>query len=159
MSGDDSEARVERFIARFEPGLADRVRAARARLRSRFPGAFELVYDNYNALAIGFASTPKTADVAISLAVYPRRVLLYFYYGASLADPHGPLEGEGRQGRYLCLKDVTQFDDPRVHELLVAAEAHGRSPTPEGAGGGAGHVIIKSVAARQRSRRPQGEAA
>ena len=29
-------------------------------MRKRFPTAVELVYDNYNALAIGFSSTERT---------------------------------------------------------------------------------------------------
>jgi hypothetical protein len=41
------------FIARFDPQVAKLVRAARVVLRKRWPTAVELVYDNYNALAIG----------------------------------------------------------------------------------------------------------
>lgn len=32
------------------------------------------MYDNYNALPIGFASTERTSDVIVSLAVYARGV-------------------------------------------------------------------------------------
>ncbi|WP_163579275.1 hypothetical protein, partial [Klebsiella pneumoniae] len=88
------------FIARFTPEIADRVRAARAVLRARLPGATELVYDNYNALAIGYSPGEKTSEAVFSLAVYPRNLLLYFLPGVGLPDPEGLLQGEGRQGRY-----------------------------------------------------------
>lgn len=149
------EAGIERFVARFTPEIAALTRAARAALRARLPGAFELVYDNYNALAIGFASTPRTSDVAIGLAVYPRRVLLYFYYGAALPDPGNRLEGSGSQGRHVPLASLATLDEPAVAALIAAAVAHGRAPMPlEG-----GATIIKSVSAKQRPRRPKGAAA
>jgi hypothetical protein len=47
---------LDTFIRRFDPAIRKLVRAARAKLRRRLPTAIELVYDNYNALAIGFAS-------------------------------------------------------------------------------------------------------
>jgi hypothetical protein len=35
-------------------------------------GAIELVYDNYNALVIGYGPTERASDALIFLAVYPR---------------------------------------------------------------------------------------
>jgi hypothetical protein len=39
------------FLAKFDPKVEALARAALSKLRDRFLGAFELVYDNYNALA------------------------------------------------------------------------------------------------------------
>jgi hypothetical protein len=47
------------FIARFDPAIGRVVRSARTILRQRFPTAVELVYDNYNALAIGRGGRPS----------------------------------------------------------------------------------------------------
>src|SRR3954471_2630819 len=71
------------FIAKFDPAIASLARSCRTILRKRFPTALELVYDNYNALAIGYASTERASDCIVSLAVFPRSVALSFYYGAS----------------------------------------------------------------------------
>ena len=49
----EAEAQLQGFIDRFEPAIAALARACRTRLRARFSAAFELVYDNWNALAIG----------------------------------------------------------------------------------------------------------
>ena len=78
---------VAGFIAKFDPAVAKTTRGARSVLRKRFPTAIELVYDNYNALAIGYSSTERTSDVLFSLAVYASGVNLYFMYGRSLPDP------------------------------------------------------------------------
>ena len=61
----------------------------------RIPGAQILVYDNYNALAIGFGPSDKAGQAILSLAVMPRWVTLCFLWGKGLADPHGLLKGEG----------------------------------------------------------------
>ena len=143
---------VAAFIARFDPAVATLARSARSALRRRWPTAHELVYDNYNALAIGYSPTERTSDVIVSLAVYPKGVNLYFMYGASLrdADTHGLLEGKGNQGRFIRLTSARLLEDRRVKALLVAAENEGDVPLPAG---GRGRTIVKSISARQRPRR------
>ena len=143
---------VAAFIDKFEPALAKRVRAARAVLRTRyFPTANELVYDNYNALAIGYSSTERVSDVVLSLAVFAKGVNLYFYYGKALDDPDKLLQGNGNQGRFIRLDDVAQLDDRGVASLIRAGIAFGDTPMPKT---GRGSTIIKSISAKQRPRRP-----
>ena len=79
------------FIARFDAPIQKLVRAARAKLRRRIPGAVELICDNYNALAIGYGPNEQTSKAVIFVAVYPRWVNSYFLHGASLRDPTGVL--------------------------------------------------------------------
>jgi hypothetical protein len=141
---------VAGFIARFEPSLARLVRAARAALRKRFPTAIELVYDNYNALAIGFASTERMSDIVVSLAVYPRGMSLYFLYGARLPDPNGLLEGSGNKGRFVRLPDVALLKAPPVQALLRAAVARANTPF---ASTGRGCTVVRSASRKQRPRR------
>lgn len=50
----NSSAQLNGFIGRFAPPVAKVARACVAKLRKRLPGAHLPVYDNYNALAIGF---------------------------------------------------------------------------------------------------------
>jgi len=71
-------AHLNNMIARFDPAIQRVVRQARTKLRKRLPAALELVYDNYNALAIGYGSSEKRDDWTVSLAVYARGVHLYF---------------------------------------------------------------------------------
>lgn len=148
----DARTQVDQFIAKFDPAIAKLVRAARAKLRKRLPTAIELVYDNYNALAIGFGPTEKTSDAILSLAVYARGVNLYFIHGATLPDRDKLLEGNGRQGRFLRLTDATQLNEPRISALIDIAVAHGPVPM---APKGRGYTVIKSVSAKQRPRRPE----
>jgi hypothetical protein len=138
------------FIAKFDPAIASLARSSRAVLRKRFPTAVELVYDNYNALAIGYSSTERASDCIVSLAVFPRSVGLSFYYGAGLPDPTGILSGSGNQNRYISLDRATRLSDPAVQALIGAAVAKGKVPLPARKG----YLVIKSISAKQRPRRP-----
>jgi hypothetical protein len=143
---------VGRFIAKFDPAIATLVRSARAALRKRFPTAIELVYDNYNALAIGFCPTERASDCIVSLAVFATGVNLYFMYGRSLPDPHRLLQGAGKQGAFIRLENVAVLDRPAVAALLRAAVRDAETPLPKT---GRGHTVIKSISAKQRPRRPR----
>jgi hypothetical protein len=138
------------FIAKFDPEVARVIRSCRAALRKRFPTAIEQVYDNYNFLAIGFCTTERTSDCMVSLAAQAKGVSLSFYYGASLPDPAGILQGSGNQNRFVRLKDATTLADPHVQTLLAAAATQAKSPLPASGGG---YTMIKSISAKQRPRR------
>ena len=84
----DAEARLDGFIAKFEPGHQTLIRAVRQALRQRFPTANELVYDNYNFFVIGYVPTERPSDAIVSIAAAANGVGLCFIHGASLADPH-----------------------------------------------------------------------
>jgi len=142
---------VAGFIAKFDPAIAKLVRAARSVLRKKFPTAIELVYDNYNALAIGYSTSERTSDVLFSLAVYARGLNLYFMYGRSLPDPEGLLQGSGNQGAFVRLDDLSVLDQPGVKALIDTAVRQADPPLPSR---GRGYTIVKSVSARQRPRRP-----
>jgi hypothetical protein len=138
------------FISKFDPEVARVIRSARATLRKRFPTAIEQVYDNYNFLAIGFCSTERTSDCIVSLAAQAKGVSLSFYYGASLPDPCGILQGNGNQNRFIRLEDAAILANPDIETLLAAAAAQAKSPLPAS---GVGYTLIKSISAKQRPRR------
>lgn len=142
---------VAGFIARFDPAIAKLARAARSVIRKRYPTAIELVYDNYNALALGYSTTEKTSDAIFSLAVYPRGVSLYFMHGRSLPDPHKLLQGNGNQGAFVRLGDLSVLDRVEIKNLLEAAVKHANTPLGVT---GKGHTVVKSISAKQRPRRP-----
>ena len=79
-------------------------KAVLKKMRARLPGAVELVYDNYNALVIGFGPNERASDAVFSIALYPKWINLFFLYGAMLEDPKEILRGSGKQVRRLLLK-------------------------------------------------------
>lgn len=150
-STDSAAKQLASFIAKFDPSIAKLVRASLPILRRRFSTATELVYDNYNALAIGWSPNGRTSEVIVSLAVFPRGVSLYFMQGAKLADPNRLLQGEGNQGRFIRLERPEQINEPQVAALLNAASEFGKTPLPTT---GKRQLVIKSISKKQRPRRP-----
>jgi len=138
------------FIAKYDPAIGKLARSARTVLRKRLPTALELVYDNYQFLAIGFAATERASDCLVSLAISPKGVALSFYYGASLPDPSGILLGSGNQNRYVRLVSARTLAEPAVEALIQAAIAQAKTPLPAT---GRGELVIKSISAKQRPRR------
>jgi len=150
LSRDAPSKQLATFIAKFDPEIARLVRATRRVLRTRFHTGMELVYDNYNALAIGWGPTERASDVIVSLAVYASGVNLYFMQGARLADPDGVLQGAGRQGRFVRLVTPADVSTPEIERLLAAAAGLARAPMPAT---GRLRTISKAVSPRQRPRR------
>jgi len=146
-----AELQLASFLAKFTPEVAAQAEASLNAMRRRYPFATELVYDNYNALAIGFGPTESASDAIFSIALYPRWVSLFFLQGKGLPDPHGLLQGEGNQVRHIRVTSPALLDEPEVRELMEEAEARATVPFDRRA---QGRLVIKSVSAKQRPRRP-----
>ncbi len=149
---DDAQRQLDGFIDKFTPAVAALTRALLAKTKARLPGAQILVYDNYNALAIGFGRSEKAGEAILSLAVMPRWVTLCFLWGKTLPDPHGLLRGEGSRVRHHRLHAPEEFDDPHIQALIAAALDQTTWPIDPGA---EQRLIIKSISAKQRPRRPK----
>lgn len=152
----DPEEQLAAFLAKFTPEVAAQAEAIRNVMRRRYPTALELVYDNYNALAIGYCPTERTSEVIFSVAVYPRWVTLFFFQGKGLPDPERRLQGSGNQVRHIRVDSLDLFDDPAVRALMDEAVARAAVPFDARS---QHRLIIKSVSAKQRPRRPSNAAA
>jgi hypothetical protein len=142
---------LDGFLSRYTPEIAGRARKVLQKMRARLPGAIELVYDNYNALAIGFGPTERASDAIFSIALFPRRVSLFFLYGAKLDDPEKILKGAGNKVRHVVLEDVETLERPALKALMKQAlEKTPKSLDPKARN----RVLIKSISARKRPRRP-----
>ena len=151
MKGLTPRQQLAGFINKFDPAVASLTRAVVARMRKRLPGAIELVYDNYNALAIGFGPSERASEAVFSIAVFPRWPSLFFLKGATLPDPHKLLRGSGKVVRHIVIDDAAILDRPAVRSLMK--EALKRADVPMNCTG-PGRIVIKSISAKQRRRRP-----
>ena len=148
----DARAELDGFIDRYTTQVAADARQALAFMTARLPTTTRLVYDNYNALVVTFGTSDRAGDIILSLALYPRYVTLFFLNGVELPDPNGILEGSGSTIRGVKLRPISRVETPEVGALIDAAVANGaRLPAT-----GEGKLIIKSISAKQRPRRPKG---
>ena len=151
MADRTSAQQLGSFLAKFEPRVAASARTALSRLRKKLPGAIEIVYDNYNALAIGFGPSEKASEAIFSIAVFPRWVSLFFLQGAKLPDPDKVLQGSGTRVRHIVLTAPEILERPAVKKLMLLALASAKKPLDPKQ---RRRLIIKSISAKQRPRRP-----
>jgi hypothetical protein len=144
-----SAKQLAAFLARFNPPIAKLAKTARRKFRRQLPGAVEMVYDNYNALVIGFSPTERPSDAILSIVIFPKRVSVCFIQGRHLADPGGLLQGAGNQVRFVRLdEDAAILDTPPLRALVAEAVAFGEVPFR-----GARRLVIRAIARKQRPRR------
>jgi hypothetical protein len=141
---------LDSFLAKFNPGIASQARQALKKMRDRLPGSIEMVYDNYNALVIGFVPNERPSDAIFSIALYPDHVTLCFLQGATIPDLNGRLSGSGNLVRHIKLQGTATLDDPEIVSLMNAALNRAKvtldPKQPR-------RLIIKSISAKQRPRR------
>jgi hypothetical protein len=142
---------LESFLDRYNENIAAAVRRALRHMRRRVPGATEMVYDNYNALAIGFGPSERVGEVIFSIVAYPRWVTLFFMQGVGLPDPAKLLKGTGSRVRHIVLATPEVLASPEVDALIGRALRAAKVPIDPKR---RRSMIIKSVSARQRPRRP-----
>lgn len=145
-------AQLGGFIAKYSPEVASVARAALVKMRRFVPGAVELVYDNYNALAIGFGPSERASEAVVSIAVFPRWVSLFFLQGGpQLPDANGLLKGAGKRARHIVLESAKDLDKPAIRSLIREALVRASVPIDRA---GRGRIVVKSVSSKQRPRRP-----
>jgi hypothetical protein len=144
-------AQLERFLDAYTPEIAAFARVALAKMRKRLPHAVEMVYDNYNALVCGFGPTERASEAVFSIVMFPKYVGLCFLQGAVLPDPKGLLEGEGNVVRHIRLEDEETLDRADVKAMMATAMKMATVPFDKKA---EYKLVIKSISAKQRPRRP-----
>src|SRR6202158_4627547 len=145
-----AEKQLQGFIDNFEPDHQALIRAMRKALRKRMPSANELVWDNYNFFVVGYSATERPSDTIVSLAAAANGVGLSFYRGATLPDPQKILLGSSAQNLFLRFESPKTLALPDVAALIDAAIAQAKNPFPAK---GKGKLIIRSISAKQKSRR------
>jgi hypothetical protein len=144
-------AQLAGFIREYTPEMGRAFRACRRRMHTLVPRGYELVYDNYNALGVGYGPGQKASDVIVSIVAYPRWITLFFLDGARLKDPRSLLRGSGNRVRSIRLGSPDDLDRPDIRELIAQALL----PRTEAlAGCPRLTTIVKSIATKRRSRRP-----
>jgi hypothetical protein len=142
---------LDGFIDKFSLEMAALTRAVLEKMRKRLPGSTEMIYDNYNALVIGFGPSERASEAVFSIAVYPRWINLFFLQGASLPDADKILKGTGNQVRSIKITDAADLDKREVREIMKVAMNAADPPIDPKA---KGRRVIRAIAPKQRPRRP-----
>jgi hypothetical protein len=145
------EQQLQKFLAKYDPAIVAQAKKALGKMRKLVPGAVEMVYDNYNALVIGFAPGDRPSQAVFSIVLYPRYIGLCFLHGKGLPDPAKRLQGSGKQVRWVRLESPATLDEPEVRELINVALNRAKVPIDPRQ---RRRLVIRSISKKQRPRRP-----
>lgn len=93
----------------------------RAVARASLPGAAETFYHG----ALGYGPTASGFDRVIYVQPQRGYVNLGFFFGTSVADPTGLLEGTGKRMRHTKIRSVADARNPALVSLLQDGWASG----------------------------------
>ena len=91
------------------------------------PTCNELIWDNYNAVAIAYSKSDKLKDAFCHIAVYSKYVNFGFNRGAELTKSQVKLSGKGKLIRHINVSNFESFPKNEIKQLL--SEAIGLSET------------------------------
>jgi hypothetical protein len=118
-----------------------------------YPESNELIYDNYNAVAFGFAPSVKAGDVFCSIAVCSNHVNFGFNRGVEITDPDKILLGNGNLYRFIRVTNINDFPEDYIKMLLQEAYANSLTRLKAGKPLIKGQTITKSISPVKK--RPQ----
>lgn len=122
-----------------------------------YPQCNELIYDNYNAVAVGWSPTDRAGHTFCSIAVGRTSYNIHFgfYWGNEIADPEKILLGEGNQYRYLLVTDIKKFPKTYIKKLVKEAYANSLAKVKDKKQILHGQTIVKSVSVKKREKLSQ----
>jgi len=121
----------------------------------RYPTANELIYDNYNALALGWSITDRLGHTFCSIALYRagKNMHFGFYWGNEIADPEKKLLGQGNQYRYILVGDIDTFPQAYIEILVKDAYANSLAKVKDAKQVIQGKTIVKSISPTKRPKK------
>ena len=152
MTSPTAAAQLKTFLAKYTPAISAEMKAAHAKMRKLVPGAVEMVYDNWNGLVVGFGPTERPSEAVLSLIALPDHVTLCFLKGKKLPDPDKLLRGGGTTVRHCRLAGLADLDKRPIRTLIALAIKQAEPPFDAKT---RNRLVIKSVSAKQRPRRPR----
>ena len=136
------------FLEAYDRPISDLALALREIILQEAPDASESIYQVYT-VAIWFGFSGKMKDMFCYITTHAEHVNLGFPRGATLPDPNGVLEGEGRTMRHIKFRGQRELERPFVRRYIRAAiEQVGAL-----AGSGTGKSLVKSTRGSVRKAR------
>jgi hypothetical protein len=144
-----------KFLKPFSKEIIERALWLREFIWDLYPQTNELIYDNYNALAVGWSPTDRVGHTFCSIAVgrTSNNIHFGFYWGSEISDPDEVLLGEGNQYRYILVPDKNKFPKAYIKKLVKEAYANSLAKVKDKKQIMNGQTIVKSVSTKKREKK------
>jgi hypothetical protein len=150
--GKEQTKDLVKLLKTFDKEIIDLVMWLRDFAWNLCPKANELIYDNYNALSLGWSLTDKVGHNICSIAIYRsnQNVHFGFYWGSELSDPDKILQGAGNQYRYILVTNKKKFPKEYIKKLVNESYTNSLAKVKDSKQIIHGKTILKSISARKR---------
>ena len=122
---------LETFLDPYSDNIRMLAMKLRDFLTSLVPQANELIWDNYNAVAMAYSKSEKLKDAFCHIAVYAKHVNFGFNRGVELTKTSIELEGQGKLIRHLSVKDFQAFPKDEITPMIWEAVGISEAMNPE----------------------------
>ena len=153
--GKEQTRDILKFLSPFEDEIKEKALWLREFVWDLYPTANELIYDNYNALAIGWSPTDRVGHIFCSIAIgrTSKNVHFGFYWGSEIKDPKKLLIGNGVQYRYILVKDKKDFPKAYIKKLVKEAYINSLAKVKDSKQIMKGETITKSISQVKRKKK------
>lgn len=85
------------------------------------PTCNELIWDNYNAVAMAYSKSDKLKDAFCHIAIYAKHVNFGFNRGSELTKSQLKLSGNGKLIRHFKVHNFEEFPENEIRKTLFEA--------------------------------------
>lgn len=118
--------KLQKFLKPYDTKIQKLTMELRDFITDLVPEANELIWDNYNAVALAYSKSEKLKDAFCHISVYPKHVNFGFNRGSELKKTNVVLNGKGKLIRHISLKDFDSLPKedliPMIWEALTISE-------------------------------------
>ena len=112
---------LTQFLSPYAPNIQKLTIQLRSFIIEQLPTTNELIWDNYNAVAIAYSKSTELKDAFCHLSVYGNHVNFGFNRGAELSNSSIQLLGKGKLIRHITVPNFDSFPKTEVKKLLAEA--------------------------------------
>ncbi|MDF1698638.1 MAG: DUF1801 domain-containing protein [Saprospiraceae bacterium] len=112
---------LNKFLAPYDKQIQDLTIELRNFITDLVPQANELIWDNYNAVALAYSKSEKLKDAFCHISVYARHVNFGFNRGAELTKEPVKLNGKGKLIRHISITDFQSFPKNEIQPMIWEA--------------------------------------
>ncbi|GAA4959727.1 hypothetical protein [Algibacter aquimarinus] len=109
---------LKKFIEPYDKRIQNLTLDLRNFITDLIPESNELIWDNYNAVAMAYSKSEKLKDAFCHIAVYSEHVNFGFNRGAELANINIKLNGNGKLIRHFSVKDFKSFPKEEIKSMI-----------------------------------------
>lgn len=122
---------LKKFMEPYKPEVQKTAIELRDFITKLVPEANELIWDNYNAVAMAYSKSDKLKDAFCHISIYSKHVNFGFNRGAELTNSTLKLNGKGKLIRHISVKDFQSFPIEGIKILMWEAVEISERSNPE----------------------------